>query len=46
MAKFVRVTAGMLERERAEAEFAAALTALKRPAAFIREIGQIGACRS
>jgi 2-methylcitrate dehydratase PrpD len=42
MAKFIRVTAGMLDRDRAEAEFAAALTALERPAAFIREMGQIG----
>jgi 2-methylcitrate dehydratase PrpD len=40
--KFVRVTASVLDRERAEAEFAAALTALDRPAAFIREIGRIG----
>ena len=37
-AKFIRVTAAVLDRERAEAEFAAALTALERPAAFIREI--------
>jgi hypothetical protein len=42
MAKFIRVTAGVLDRDRAEAEFAAALTALERPAAFIREMGQIG----
>ena len=42
MAKFIRVTAGTLDRDRAEAEFAAALTALERPAAFIREMGQIG----
>jgi 2-methylcitrate dehydratase PrpD len=41
-AKFIRVTAGVLDRDRAEAEFAAALTALERPAAFIREMGQIG----
>ncbi len=41
-AKFVRVTAGLLDPDRAEAEFAAALTALERPAAFIREIGKIG----
>ena len=41
-AKFIRVTAGVLARDRAEAEFAAALTALERPAAFIREMGQIG----
>ena len=41
-AKFIRVTAAVLDRDRAEAEFAAALTALERPAAFIREIGQIG----
>jgi 2-methylcitrate dehydratase PrpD len=41
-AKFIRVTAGMLDRDRAEAEFAASLTALERPAAFIREMGQIG----
>ena len=33
---------GVLDRDRAEAEFAAALTALERPAAFIREMGQIG----
>jgi 2-methylcitrate dehydratase PrpD len=42
-AKFVRVVAPMLDRERAEAEFAAALTAFERPAAFIREIAQLGA---
>ena len=42
-AKFVRVVAPTLDRERAEAEFAAALTAFDRPAAFIREIGQLGA---
>ena len=41
-AKFIRVTAAVLDRDRAEAEFAAALTALERPAAFIREIGKIG----
>ena len=41
-AKFIRVTAGVLDRDRAEAEFAAALTALERPAAFIREMRQIG----
>src|SRR4029079_814965 len=35
-AKFIRVTAAMLDRGRAEAEFAAALSALERPAAFIR----------
>jgi 2-methylcitrate dehydratase PrpD len=40
--KFVRVVAPLLDRERAQAEFAAALTAIERPAAFIREIGQIG----
>jgi len=44
-AKFVRVVAPLLDRDRAEAEFAAALSALERPAAFIREIGQIGAGR-
>jgi 2-methylcitrate dehydratase PrpD len=43
MAKFVRVTAAVLDRERAEAEFAAALTAIERPAACVRELGQIGA---
>jgi 2-methylcitrate dehydratase PrpD len=42
-AKFVRVTAGVLDRDRAEAEFTAALTALEGPAAFIREIGKISA---
>ena len=42
-AKFIRVTAGLFDPDRAEAEFAAALTALERPAAFIREIGKIGA---
>jgi 2-methylcitrate dehydratase PrpD len=41
-AKFVRVTAAVIDRDRAEAEFAAALTALERPAAFIREMGKIG----
>jgi 2-methylcitrate dehydratase PrpD len=41
-AKFIRVTAGVLDPDRAEAEFAAALSALDRPAAFIREISQIG----
>ena len=40
--KFIRVTAAVLDRGRAEAEFAAALSALERPAAFIREIGRIG----
>ncbi len=40
-AKFMRFTAGVFGSERAEAEFAAALTALDRPAACIREIGQI-----
>ena len=39
------VTAAVLDRERAEAEFAAALTALERPAAFIREIGRVGGSR-
>jgi 2-methylcitrate dehydratase PrpD len=42
-AKFIRVTSAILDRDRAEAEFAAALTALERPGAFIREIDQIGA---
>jgi len=42
-AKFIRVTATVLDRDRAEAEFAAALTALERPAAFIREMEQAGA---
>jgi 2-methylcitrate dehydratase PrpD len=41
-AKFIRVTGGVLDSDRAAAEFAAALTALERPAAFIREMGQIG----
>ena len=41
-AKFIRVTAAVLDRERAEAEFAAALSALERPAAFIREMEQVG----
>ncbi|MSP44833.1 MAG: hypothetical protein EXQ83_02965 [Xanthobacteraceae bacterium] len=45
-AKFIRVTAAALDRERAEAEFAAALTALERPAAFIREIGNIGGVKA
>jgi 2-methylcitrate dehydratase PrpD len=40
--KFLRVTAGLLDPDRAEAEFAAALTAVDRPAAFIREIEKIG----
>jgi 2-methylcitrate dehydratase PrpD len=40
--KFIRVTAAVLDRERAEAHFAAALTALERPAAFVREMGQFG----
>jgi 2-methylcitrate dehydratase PrpD len=44
-AKFIRVVAPLLDGDRAEAEFAAALSALERPAAFIREIGQIGADR-
>ena len=42
-AKFIRVTTDLFDPDRAEAEFAAALTALERPAAFIREIGKIGA---
>ena len=41
-AKFVRVTATLLGHERAELEFAAALSALDRPAAFLREIEKIG----
>ncbi len=41
--KFIRMVAPPLDRERAEAMFAASLTALERPAAFIRDIGQIGA---
>lgn len=41
-AKFVRVVAPLLERERAEAEFAAALTAIERPSAVIRKMEQIG----
>ena len=41
-AKFIHVTAAVFDRDRAEAEFAAALSALERPAAFIREISQIG----
>jgi len=41
-AKFIRMTSAMLGRDRAQAEFAAALSALERPAAFIREISQIG----
>jgi len=41
-AKFLHVTAGVLAPDRAEAEFAAALSALDRPAAFIREMAQIG----
>jgi 2-methylcitrate dehydratase PrpD len=40
-AKFVRVTAAVLDRGRAEAEFAAALSALERPADCIREIGSM-----
>jgi 2-methylcitrate dehydratase PrpD len=40
-AKFLRVVAPVLEGDRAEAEFAAACSALDRPAAFIRAIGQI-----
>ena len=42
-AKFIRVTAGLLHPDRAEAEFAAALTALERPAASIRDIEKLGA---
>ena len=42
-AKFVRMTASVLESDRAEAEFAAAFSALDRPADFIREISKIGA---
>jgi 2-methylcitrate dehydratase PrpD len=42
-AKFIRVTAAVLDRDRAQAEFAAALTALEKPAAFIREMEQVGA---
>ena len=40
--KFIRVTTAVLGRERAEAEFAAALTALERPVAFVRAMAQIG----
>jgi hypothetical protein len=40
-AKFVRFVAPMLDRERAAAQFAAALTAFERPAAFIREMSQL-----
>jgi 2-methylcitrate dehydratase PrpD len=45
-AKFLRVVAPVLERDRAEAEFAAACSALERPAAFIRTIGQIAVGKS
>jgi 2-methylcitrate dehydratase PrpD len=41
-AKFIRVTATVLNHERAESEFGAALCALDRPAAFMREIEKIG----
>ena len=41
-AKFIRVTAAVLDGDRAKSEFAAALSALERPAAFIREIGRVG----
>ncbi len=44
-AKFVRMTAPVLDSDRAQAEFAAALSALERPAAFVRETDQIGAGR-
>jgi 2-methylcitrate dehydratase PrpD len=44
-AKFIRVTAAVLDRDRGEAEFAAALKALERPAAFVREMGQFGASK-
>jgi 2-methylcitrate dehydratase PrpD len=42
-AKFMRVVAPLLDGDRAEAEFAAAWSALDRPAAFIREMGRIPA---
>jgi 2-methylcitrate dehydratase PrpD len=40
-AKFVRVTAAVLGGDRAASEFAAALTALERPAAFINQMARI-----
>ena len=39
------MTAPVLDSDRAQAEFAAALSALERPAAFVRETDQIGAGR-
>jgi 2-methylcitrate dehydratase PrpD len=42
-AKFVRVTSAVLDQGRAEAEFAAALGALGRPAAFVRDMEQAAA---
>jgi hypothetical protein len=42
MAKFIRVTAGVLDTAQAEAKFADALTVLDRPAEFIREMSEIG----
>ena len=41
-AKFLRVTAGVLDAAQAEAKFADALTVLDRPAEFIREMSEIG----
>ncbi len=41
-AKFVRVTAAVLDGERAEAQFAAAMSALDRPVAFMREMEKAG----
>ena len=40
--KFIRFTTNVLGRDRAETEFAKALTVLDRPAEIIREIGQVG----
>jgi 2-methylcitrate dehydratase PrpD len=41
-AKFIRVTSAVLGRERAEAQFAAALAAIEQPAAFLGEVNQLG----
>jgi len=38
--KFIRVVAPRLDRERAEAMFAEALTAVERPAEIVRSIDQ------
>jgi len=43
--KFTRVLAPLMDRDRASAQFASALAAVERPAAFLQEIDQIGAVR-